>query len=74
MNRLEYTGALSDPLAALIFSGINHNVDLTMVNGRIVVRDGRLVNVDEEQLIDQGHRISREMLHKAGLETAPWWL
>lgn len=67
MNRLEYTGALSDPLAALIFSGINHTVELTMVNGRIVVQDGRLVNVDESQLIEQGRRISEEMLHRAGL-------
>jgi cytosine/adenosine deaminase-related metal-dependent hydrolase len=68
MNRLEYTGALSDPLAALIFSGIDHTVDLTMVNGRIVVQDGRLVNADEEQLIETGQRVSREMLCKAGLE------
>ena len=67
MNRLEYTGALSDPLAALIFSGINHTVDLTMVNGRIVVQDGRLVNLDEEQLIETGNRISKAMLNKAGL-------
>ncbi len=67
MNRLEYTGALSDPMAALIFSGIDHSVDLTMVNGRIVVQDGRLVNVDEEQLIETGDRISKEMLNKAGL-------
>ena len=69
LHRLEYTGALSDPLAALIFSGIDHRVELTLVNGRIVVREGRLVNVDEEQLIEQGHRISQEMLKKAGLRT-----
>jgi len=67
MNRLEYTGALSDPLAALVFSGIDHTVDLTLVNGQIVVQDGRLVNVDEEQLIEQGQRISGEMLRRAGL-------
>ena len=67
MNRMEYTGALSDPLAALIFSGIDHTVTLTLVNGQIVVEDGRLVHVDEEQLIEQGSRISREMLSKAGL-------
>jgi cytosine/adenosine deaminase-related metal-dependent hydrolase len=69
MHRLEYTGALSDPLAALIFSGINHTVDVTVVNGQIVVQDGRLVNVDEEQIIDEGHRISRAMLKKAGLSS-----
>jgi cytosine/adenosine deaminase-related metal-dependent hydrolase len=67
LNRLEYTGSLSDPLAAMIFSGIDHTVTLTMVNGRIVVQDGKLVNMEEAELIDAGNRISRQMLSKAGL-------
>jgi cytosine/adenosine deaminase-related metal-dependent hydrolase len=67
LNKLEYTGSLSDPLAAAIFSGINHTVAMTMVNGRIVVRDGRLVGLDEEKLIEEGNRLSRELLERAGL-------
>jgi 8-oxoguanine deaminase len=67
LNRLEYTGSLSDPLAAVIFSGIDHSTTMTMVDGRIVVRHGRLVGVDEGKLIEEGNRLSREMLEKAGL-------
>lgn len=67
LNRLEYTGSLSDPLAAVIFSGINHTVTMTMVNGQIVARDGRLLGVDEAKLIEEGNRLSREMLSKAGV-------
>ncbi|MCK4597316.1 8-oxoguanine deaminase [bacterium] len=67
LNRLEYTGSLSDPLAAVIFSGVDHSVAMTMVNGQIVVRDGRLLGVDENELIEEGNRISREMLEKAGI-------
>jgi 8-oxoguanine deaminase len=67
LNRLEYTGSLSDPLAAVIFSGINHTVTMTMVNGQIVVRDGLLLGVDEAKLIEEGNRLSREMLEKAGV-------
>jgi len=33
MARLDYAGALSDPLAAIIFSGSSHLVDTTIVNG-----------------------------------------
>jgi len=62
LNKLEYTGALSDPLAALIFSGYNHQADMTIVNGKIVVRNGRLVNVDEEKIIRKGNEISRALL------------
>jgi cytosine/adenosine deaminase-related metal-dependent hydrolase len=67
LNRLEYAGSLSDPLAAVIFSGINHTVAMTMVDGKIVVRDGRLEGVDEGKLIEEGNRLSREMLRKAGV-------
>jgi len=64
LNKLEYTGALSDPLAALIFSGYNHQVDTTIVNGKIVVRDGKLFNVDESEIIRKGNEISFSLLEK----------
>lgn len=67
LDRLEYTGALSDPLAALIFSGINHQADMTIVNGKILVRDGKLTSVDEREIIENGNRISKRMLEKAGI-------
>ncbi len=65
LDKLEYTGALSDPLAALIFSGINHGVDTTIVNGEIVVKDSRLVHVDENEIISNGNKIAADMLKKA---------
>ena len=67
LDRLEYTGALSDPLAALIFSGINHQTDMTIVNGKILVRNGQLTSVDEREIIENGNRISKKMLEKAGI-------
>jgi len=65
LNKLEYTGALSDPLAALVFSGICHLADTTIVNGRIVVEDGRLVHFDEDEIIQQGNQCATTMLKKA---------
>lgn len=65
LNKLEYTGALSDPLAALIFSGISHEVDTTIVNGEIVVQKGRLVRVDEEEIIRKGNALAAALLQKA---------
>jgi hypothetical protein len=40
---------------------------MTMVNGRVVVRHGRMVEVDEDKLIEEGNRLSREMLQRAGI-------
>lgn len=73
LNRLDYAGALADPLGALLLCGISHRVDTTIVNGEIVVRGGRLVRVDEQTLCDRANRVARGMLEAAGHSTR-WWL
>jgi len=62
VHRLEYAGSLSDPLAALIFSGYNHGAEYTIVNGKIVVENGRLAALDEEELSVKANSISKKLL------------
>jgi len=45
LNQLDYAGALVDPVAALLFCNPQH-VDLSIVNGKFIVRDGHLVDFD----------------------------
>jgi len=68
--KLEYAGALSDPAAALLFSGYNHGVDHLIVNGKLVVRDGRLTGADEDRIRDEANRCAKRLLTKAGIEAA----
>ena len=65
INRLEYAGSLSDPLAALIFSGYNHGTQYTIVNGHIAVDNGMLTGVDEQKLTDKANDISQRMIQEA---------
>ena len=65
VGKLEYSGALSDPLAAIIFSGYNHGSVYTIVNGEIVVEDGRLVKMDETELMNKCNKLSAK-LNKGG--------
>ena len=46
-------GAYDDPVAMLSTVGYKKPVDLTMVNGKVVVRDGKLVGIDERSLADK---------------------
>ena len=62
MNRLDYAGATNDPLAAIMFCGASQRVDTTIVGGRIVVRGGKLLTVDEQALIDEANALSKAML------------
>jgi cytosine/adenosine deaminase-related metal-dependent hydrolase len=71
MARLGYSGALSDPLAAIVYSGFDHRVDYTVVDGHIVVENGCLVRGDEADIAAEGNRVSFAMLERAGMDT-PW--
>jgi 8-oxoguanine deaminase len=62
LERLDYAGALADPLAAIIFSGASHFTHTTIVNGEVVVSDGQLKTVDERELTRDANAISRELV------------
>ncbi len=64
LNKLEYTGSLSDPLAALLFSGISHQTEYTIVNGKVVVEKGKLIGEDEDLIIKKGNEIANNLLTK----------
>ncbi|MCF6248740.1 MAG: 8-oxoguanine deaminase [Desulfobacula sp.] len=64
INKMEYAGALSDPAAALVFSGFNHGTDYTIVNGKIVVEKGRLTGFDEDKIRDKANALSRKIVEK----------
>ncbi len=61
LERLDYTGAMHDPLAALVFC-TPQRVDLSVINGRVRVKDGHIVDLELEPLIRRHNRISREMI------------
>lgn len=56
-----FAGAQHDLVAALVFS-TPPNVDLSVINGRIVVQDGELLTVDKKMLIDRHNAISRKLI------------
>jgi 8-oxoguanine deaminase len=61
LDRLDYAGALHDPLAALVFC-TPQRVDLSVINGRVVVEDGHLLTLDLGLVIERHNRIARQMV------------
>ena len=64
VGKLEYSGSLSDPLSAIIFSGYNHGAEYTIVNGKIAVDQGRLTGFDETEIMNRCNDISNRMLNQ----------
>jgi 8-oxoguanine deaminase len=53
-------GAVHDPLAALVFCQ-PPNVDLSIINGRVRVRDGHLLDLDQQELIARHNAIAQAL-------------
>jgi cytosine/adenosine deaminase-related metal-dependent hydrolase len=56
-----FAGALHDPVAALTLCA-PQNVDLSVINGRVVVRDGVLTTTELPLLVERHNAISRALL------------
>ena len=59
--RLDYAGALHDPLGALVFCQ-PQGIDLSIINGQIVVEDGHLSTLELKPVIERHNSISRDLV------------
>ena len=69
LRRIGYAGGLHDPLASLVFAGDSAIVDMTIINGEIVVENGKLCRASEASLVDDANRIAAQMVHRAETRT-----
>jgi cytosine/adenosine deaminase-related metal-dependent hydrolase len=64
-DTLDYAGCQHDLLAALVFCA-PQKVDLSVINGKVIVQDGQLTTLDLGPVMEQHNQISRGMLERAG--------
>ena len=62
LNRLDYAGALHDPVAAALFCA-PQKVDLSIVGGKLVVKDGKLVGLDIPALVNKHNQAAARLLN-----------
>ncbi len=64
LNRLDYAGALHDPVAALIFCA-PVSVDYTVVGGEYVIKQGELVTMDLPSHVERHNKAAKRLLSEA---------
>ena len=65
LGDIAYAGALSDPVAAVLFSAPNR-ARHTVVHGRPVVRDGQVLTMDLPTVIEQHNRAAHRLAAMTG--------
>lgn len=64
VQRIELVGAQSDLKSILCTVGLKGSVDYTVVNGRIVVRDGTLTGVDEPRVVEKANSVVNQYINR----------
>lgn len=65
MRRLSCAGAVLDPLGGLLLSGSDPYAALTVAAGRIRVRDGKVVDIDENRMVDGLNGAAQRLVDQA---------
>ncbi len=61
LDTVGFAGALHDPVAALAFCQSSH-VDMSIINGHIVVKAGGLLTAEVPVLVEQHNRLSKRLI------------
>ena len=64
ISGIEYAGSTYDPIASILFCGINQKTKYTIVNGKIVVENGKLLTLDEKKLKEKADKIVKKIIEK----------
>ena len=62
-DRLEYVAAAHDPMSMLAKMGMSGPTDLTVINGKVVWRDGEFPGLDEGQLVAKANDVAAQLFN-----------
>lgn len=62
-----------NPVSNIIYAASGNNVNTTIVNGQILVHEGRLLTLDESKVIDNARARGQKLLERVGVKTPSRW-
>jgi 8-oxoguanine deaminase len=62
LDQIGFAGALHDPVAALVFC-TPANVDVSIINGKVVVKDGMLQTIDLPLVLERHNQLAARLAH-----------
>ena len=68
LNSLHSTPHAKDLVSALVYSGQTSDVQSVVIDGNIVMKDRKLVTIDEESVIAEAGREGAELFSRAGIQ------
>ena len=63
---------VADPVSTLIYSSSQANVETTIVDGKLVLEEGRILNVDEEETLLKLQDVAADLRKRTNLGNIQW--
>ncbi|MHA2200723.1 MAG: amidohydrolase family protein [Candidatus Thorarchaeota archaeon] len=63
----------SNPVSNLVYSGSGDAVDTVIVNGKVLLREKKLLTLDEEKVKTRAVEHAEELLARSGIDISPKW-
>ncbi|MBO0781808.1 MAG: amidohydrolase [Ktedonobacteraceae bacterium] len=72
LNRLHTTPS-PNPVSSLVYAATGGEVDMVVVDGQVVVEQGTLLTMDEQEIIEQAREHASLLYRRAGIDIKPKW-
>ncbi|KAF3935896.1 Imidazolonepropionase [Dactylellina cionopaga] len=59
-----------DPVSTIVYTATGRDVEMVVVDGKVLVRDGKLVTMNEKEVMEKAQKHAREIIERAGLKQA----
>jgi len=63
---------VADPVSALVYHSSQQNVDTTVVNGKVILEEGKIITVDEEAALLRLQEVAYKLRERVGLGNTQW--
>src|ERR1051325_1384694 len=67
LDTLQATPYDNDPVSALVYSAQTSDVQAVVIDGQLLMKDGKLLTLDEETVIEDANRERTELMKRAGI-------
>lgn len=72
LNRLHTTPSMNH-VSTLVYAATGGEVDMVVVDGQVVVEQGELMTLDEEEVMEEARRHAQSLYRRADIEIKPKW-
>jgi cytosine/adenosine deaminase-related metal-dependent hydrolase len=72
LDRLHTTPSYN-PVSTLVYAAMGGEVEMVMVDGKVVVKDGQLLTLNEREVMRDARKHADQLYQRAGVDTSPKW-